>query len=281
MEIQRVIRSISGILSNIPFDHPELRSRFVIETNELNGIPFYIRRYFEVCFIYRDNIEFDACCILKKSPLAYIIIIVIKKEFELNFYQQETNNNFLSRDYSKVCRRRELYCHEVCHLIAIIRAFPSDQSESNQKNFFLRLSKFFIYKTILESQEKKFFQKTKESFKRSLNSIRTMLSYSFPFSYNDFENTPTEFDRYHFPYEGDKLNYFKIFSELMVSNKNLKKHIGKIPEYIQQGKIVRIDNYLNWERFFSDLLHIEISYIFRKAPEKRKIIIDEIQRLNI
>jgi hypothetical protein len=281
MEVHHVVRSISGILSNIPFDRFELRSRFIIETNELKDIPFYIRRYFDICFIYTNDVEFDACCVLQKTLLTYTIIIIIKKEFETNFQQQEATSDFLSRDYSKVCRRRELYCHEVCHLIAIIRAFPSYQFESTRKDFFLKLSKIFIDKTNIESQEKKFFQKTKESFKKSLGGIKTMLTYNIPLSFNDFENTPTEFDRDHFPYTGDDLNYFKLFSELMVSNKKLKKQIEKIPEYIRYGKIVWINNNFNWERFFSDFLHIELSYIFRKAPEKRYIIFEEIQRLTV
>jgi len=279
MEIQRVVRSISGILSNIPFDRPELRNRFIIKTSELKDIPFFIHRYFDICFIYRNDVAFDACCVLQKTLSTYTIIIIIKKEFETNFQQQEAISNFLSRNYSKVCRRRELYCHEVCHLIAIIRAFPSYTSESTRKKFFLKLVNIFINRTNFESQEKKFFQKTKESFKRSLGSIKTMLTYNIPLSFNDFENTPTEFDRYHFPYEGDDLNYFKLFSELMVSDKKLKKHIEKIPEYIRHGKTVWIDNLFDWERFFIDFLHIELSYVFRKAPEKKNIIFEEIQRL--
>jgi len=281
MEIQRVVRSISGILSNIPFDHPETRNRFIIETDELKDIPFHIRRYFDVCFIYTNEIEFDACCVLQKTLSIYTIIIIIKKEFETNFQQQETISDFLSRNYNKVCRRRELYCHEVCHLIAIIRAFPSVLFDSTRKNFFLELSEVFIGKKDLGSQEKEFFQKTKESFKRSLDSIKTMLTYNIPLSFNDFESAPTEFDRYHFPYKGDNLNYFELFSELMVSDKKLKKHIEKIPEYIRNKKIVWIDSHFDWERFFCDFLHIELSYIFRKAPEKKNVIFESIQRLNI
>jgi len=281
MEIQRVVRSISGILSNIPFDRPETRNRFIIETNELKDIPFHIRRYFDVCFIYSNEVEFEACCVLQKTLSTYTIIIIIKKEFETYFQQQETISDFLSRDYGKVCRRRELYCHEVCHLIAIIRAFPSYLFDSTRKSFFLKLSSFFINKTDLGRQEKEFFQKTKESFKRSLNSIKTMLTYNIPLSFNDFESAPTEFDRDHFSYTGDELNYFKLFSELMASDKKLKKQIEKIPEYIRNKKIVWIDNNFGWGRFFSDFLHIELSYIFRKAPEKKNVIFEAIQRLSI
>jgi hypothetical protein len=274
MEIQRVVRSIRGILSNIPFDRPELRSRFIIETNELKDIPFFIRRYFDICFIYTNDVGFDACCVLQKTLSTYTIIIIVKKEFETNFQQQEATSDFLSRNYSKVCRRRELYCHEVCHLIAIINAFPSYQFDSTRKSFFLKLSKVFIDKTNFESQEKKFFQKTKNSFKNVLGGIKTMLAYNIPLSFNDFENIPTEFDRDHFPYAGDDLNYFKLFSELMVSDKKLKKHMEKISEYVRQN-----GNDTNMERFFSDFLHVELSYIFRKAPEKRRIIIEEMQRI--
>jgi hypothetical protein len=66
-DIHRVIRSINGILEKIPFDRPELRSRFLIETNDLLNIPFHIRRFIDVCFIYPGNVAFDACCVLQKT----------------------------------------------------------------------------------------------------------------------------------------------------------------------------------------------------------------------
>jgi hypothetical protein len=279
MDVHQVIRSIGGILDNIPFDRPELRARFIIETNELNGIPYHIRRYFDICFIYRDDVDFDACCILQRTVSTYTIIIIIKRVFETDFQQQEANKDFLSRDYKSVCRRRELYCHEVCHLVAIIRAFPSYKDESTQKNFFLGIFPTYNTRAKVESLEKKFYQKTTMSFKYVLTGLKTMLVYNIPLSFNDFEESPSEFDRAHFPYEGDKLNYFKLFSEFMVSDRKLKKFIGKIPEYIRGKKIEAANNQYNWERCFRDLLHVEIFYIMRKAPEKRRIIIEEIQRM--
>ena len=278
MNAAQVVRSIGGILEKIPFDRPELRNRFIIETNELNGIPYHVRRYFDICFIYTDNVKFDACCVLQKTVSTYTIIIVIKKKFETDFQQQEAIGNFLSRNYKTVCRRRELYCHEVCHLVAIIRAFPSYRDAPSHKKFFFGLFETYNVKAKVESLEKIFFQKTKESFTRGLNDLRTTLVYNIPLSFNDFADTPSEFDRDHFPYADDDLNYFKLFSEFMASDKKLRRHIEKIPEYKKVGKIEVVNNVINFERFFRDILHIEISYIMKKAPEKRRIIIEEIQR---
>ena len=278
MDIHRVIRSISGILEKIPFEHPELRSRFNIETNDLNNIPFHVRRFIDVSFIYDGDVDFDACCVLQKTLLTYTVIIIINKKFELYFQQQEAINDFLKRDYGMVCRRRELYCHEVCHLVAIIRAFPSYRDESSQGSFIFNILQPYNQRTKVESLEKKFFQKTKESFNVTLSGIKTMLTFNIPLSFNDFENIPSEFDRDHFPYTGDDLNYFKLFSEFMVSDKKLRRHIGKFQEYIRDGKVVVIDKLYDWGRCFRDFLHVELSYILRKAPEKRRIIIEEIQR---
>jgi len=280
MDIHRVIRSIDGILEKIPFDRPEARNRFIIETNDLSDIPYHIRRFIDVCFIYSANVAFDACCVLQKTISIYTVIIIINKKFESDFQQQETITDFLNRDYKTVCRRRELYCHEVCHLTAIIRAFPSYRDKPSQFNF---LSRIFIdnyEKTKVESLEKKFYQKTKESFNNVLSGLRTMLTFNITLSFNDFENTPSDFDRDHFPYADDDLNYFKLFSEFMVSDKKIKKHIGKIIEYIKEGKIETKGNSFNLERSFRDLLHVELSYILRKAPEKRQIIIEEIRKLS-
>jgi hypothetical protein len=228
MEIPHVIRSISGILENIPFDRPEPRGRFIIETNELNGIPYHIRRYFDVCFIYRDDVEFDACCILQKTVSIYTIVIIIRRAFETDFQAQEANNVFLFFYYRSVCRRRELYCHEVCHLVAIIRAFPSYKDESTQENFFWGIFSAYNIRARVESLERIFYQKTLRSFRYVLTGLKTMLVYNIPLSFSDFEESPSEFDRAHFPYKGDELNYFKLFSEFMVSDKKLKKHIEKI-----------------------------------------------------
>jgi len=278
MDIHRVIRSINGILEKIPFDRPEIRNRFLIETNDLNGIPFHIRRFIDVCFIYSANVSFDACCVLQKTISIYTVIIIINKKFELNFQQQETISDFLKRDYVMVCRRRELYCHEVCHLVAIVRAFPDYRDKPSQLNFLSRIFNENYEKNKVESLEKRFFQKTKESFINVLSGLKAMLDFNINLSFNDFEDTPSDFDRDHFPYADDDLNYFKLFSEFMVSDKKLKKHVGKIPEYIREGKIETVGNHFNFERSFRDLLHVELSYIFKKAPEKRQIIIDEIQR---
>jgi len=277
-DIHRVVRSIGGILERIPFDRPELRNRFSIETNDLLNIPFHIRRFIDVGFIYTDKVAFDACCVLQKTITTYTVIIIINKKFELNFQHQETTSDFLKRDYGMVCRRRELYCHEVCHLVAIIRAFPSYRDKPSTLNFLSSIFNENYVKTKVESLEKKFFQKTKESFNSVLSGLKTMMVFNITLSFNDFEDTPSEFDRDHFPYAGDELNYFKLFSEFMVSDKKLKKHMGKIPEYIRDGKIETTGNYINLERSFRDLLHVELSYIFKKAPEKRRIIIEEIER---
>jgi hypothetical protein len=143
------------------------------------------------------------------------------------------------------------------------------------------LSRIFIdnyEKTKVESLEKKFYQKTKESFNNVLSGLRTMLTFNITLSFNDFEDTPSDFDRDHFPYADDDLNYFKLFSEFMASDKKIKKHIGKIIEYIKEGKIETTGNRFNLDRSFRDLLHVELSYILRKAPEKRQIIIEEVNR---
>jgi len=280
MDIFRVIRSINGILEKIPFDRPETRNRFIIETNNLSDIPYHIRRFIDVCFIYSTNVAFDACCVLQKTISIYTVIIIIHKKFELDFQQQETINDFLKRDYGMVCRRRELYCHEVCHLVAIIRAFPAYRDKPSLLNFISRIFNDNYIKTKVESLEKRFYQKTKESFNNVLSNLKTILAFNITLSFNDFEDTPSDFDRDHFPYAGDKLNYFKLFSEFMVNDKKLKKHIGKILEYIREGKIETKGNYFNLERFFRDLLHVELSYIFKKAPEKRQVIIEEIRKLS-
>jgi hypothetical protein len=280
-EVLRTLRSVRGILNCIPFDKPFISNRFNISTDELKGIPLFIRQFFDIAFIYSDKAQFEACCILQKAENTYTIIIIIQKRFEIDFHKQESTSIFLNRNYIDVCRRRALYCHEVCHLIAIIRAFPSHQNYQDNKSFLKNILFKFVRSPSVIEDEKKFFSKTKKSFKKILNNIQALLPFSLPADFNDKDDPPDDFDREHFPYKGDELNYFKLFGELMVSDKDLKKVIEKLQEHKKEGKVEIIDGLINLQRYIMDFLHVDLTYILKRAPEKKRIIIDELRKIRI
>jgi hypothetical protein len=274
----RVLRPLEGILSRVPFKEPYLSDRFNIATNELSGLPDIVKRFFDITFIYTQKARFEACCILQKAEKTYTIIIIMAKDYELDFKKQCDIPNILERDLSKVCRRRELYCHEICHLIAIIRAFPDYVSVSENNSFIKKL--FYRWCNEIRN-EKEFFAITRSSFRTTLTDIETLIKMSFPVSFTSIGDSPSDFNKDHFPYPGDELNYFRLFNELMVKDADLEKMIEKLPERIRDKKAVAMDKGFDLDKYFRDFLHVELAFIMRKAPEKKQVLISAIQKYQV
>jgi hypothetical protein len=130
-------------------------------------------------------------------------LIFIKRKFEVAFAAWIGKK---SKNLALCCRRRELYCHEVCHLVAIIRAFPSDCYAKARENF---------------------IEKIKNKFAKSLNDAENSISIPLISAKNP-DDSPSVFDKCHFRYEDDDLNYFRLYEELMLNHELMRNALLKI-----------------------------------------------------
>jgi len=223
MEISYTLWTMRDILKSIPFDKP------TGETVHLNfsdlQVPYYVRDFFRVSIFYEDDsFPLDAVSCIVSPQNIVTIVIIIKRKFE------DALTKWLNSDNSVIdlCyRRRELYCHEICHLIAIVMAYPSNRSHRVRKDF---------------------EDKIRKKFDDSINSDQNMMTSGF-ISQEGPNDSPSDFDKDHFRYEGDNINYFRLYAELMlpynVLYNALKKicssrnHTGIYISEILQGTVVQ------------------------------------------
>ncbi|MDR0421590.1 MAG: hypothetical protein LBH72_01090 [Proteiniphilum sp.] len=183
MEVNFTLWSLKGVLEQIPFDSPA-EGPVHLDFSDIS-VPHYIKDVFKVSIIYSDEIPFEACCCIYSPRSVVTIIIILKKQYEDAFTKRD--------DIKQCCVRRELYCHETCHLIAIIRAFPSERSSMAREDF---------------------IEKIKEKFEKSVKNAEELKMVSM----EPIGVSPSVFDKGHFNYGNDSLNYFKLYQELIFSH---------------------------------------------------------------
>ena len=192
MEVNFTLWSLRSILNEIPFDSPVTENTIHLDFSKL-AIPYYLKNGFKVSILYQDDsFPVDAVCSIYSPKSVVTVIFIIKRKYEesLSSWLAMQQDNSLE----DCCRRRELYCHEVSHLIAIIRAYPSDRSSKVREDF---------------------IEKLKKKFEKSINSAEKTRSLQF-ISMEKADESPSDFDRDHFHYGDDRLNYFKLFQDLML-----------------------------------------------------------------
>ena len=189
MEISYTLWTMKDILENIPFDKPTGEAVHLNFSNM--EVPYYVKNWFRISIFYVDDtFPLDAVCSIVSPKFVVTIVIIIKRKYE------EALRKWLEGDKSvaNLCyRRRELYCHEICHLFAIIMAYPSNRSQRVRKDFEAKIMK---------------------KFDDSIDSDQNMMASGF-ISQEGPNASPSDFHRDHFRYENDNLNYFKLYAELI------------------------------------------------------------------
>jgi len=205
---------------NIPFDKPSGEAVH-LDFSDMR-VPYYIRKWFKLSILYVDDTyPWDAVCCIFSPQQVVTVVIIIKSKYEdyLRKWQEDNDDNVIEHCY----RRRELFCHETCHLVAIIRAYPSNRSLKEREDF---------------------EEKIRRKFAVSINKDQNMISPPFFISGIAPNDSPSDFEKDHFSYEGDNLNYFKLYAELMLSYDKLYEALKRIcknkgeNDYIYMDEIV-------------------------------------------
>ena len=189
MEINFTLWSLEGVLGKIPFNRS---ANGHVDINFFDSaVPYYIKRFFRISILFEESLPFEACCTIRSPNHILTVVIIMKKEYE------DALRAWLAGDSTTLnscCKRRELYCHEVCHLVAIIRAFPSNRSSSAREDF---------------------IEKIRQKFAESLDNAANFTAAHFV-SVEANGESPSIFDKEHFRYANDSLNYFGLYQELML-----------------------------------------------------------------
>ena len=193
MEVSFTLWSVHNILEKIPFDIPVTEDAVHLDFLQL-AVSYYVKNWFKVSIIYvDDSYPVDATCTIYSPKNVITVVFFTKRKYEesLNSWIKTREDKYLD----DCCRRRELYCHETAHLIAIIRAYPSDRSSMVRDDF---------------------LEKLRQKFNKSISIAQN--SRAVPFGSVSMEKpgeSPSVFDKDHFRYDDDSLNYFKLYQELM------------------------------------------------------------------
>jgi len=122
-EVTRLIRSIKGILEQIPLDNPVTADRFFIDPSKTDNVPQHLKTKFQIMFRYQLGTPYAAACLIYSPKDTVTVVIIIKKEYEM-FFHAFLKNFPTDKQLIQVCSRRSVYVHEICHMIAVIRLFP-------------------------------------------------------------------------------------------------------------------------------------------------------------
>jgi len=221
MEVGFTLWSLHDILRQIPFDAPVTEKRIALDFSKINA-PYYVKTGFRVVFIYNDNTPYEASCSIyspeKASKVAVVVVIKQKYEKALEKWLASKDDDCLKL----CCRRRELYCHEISHLVAIIRAFPSERSSNARADFILRSREKFI-KSIGIAED------VKPAPLVSISLEKPGIS-------------PSVFDKDHFRYGNDSLNYFKLYQELIFPYDKMVSTIAPLVKIYQETNTVTFDD---------------------------------------
>jgi hypothetical protein len=207
MEVNFTLWSLRSVLALIPFDS-SAKETIDLDFSDISA-PHYIKDVFKVSIIYKDSLPFDACCCIYSPHKVVTIVIMLKKQYEDALANQIKDDAVIKL----CCRRRELYCHETCHLIAIIRAFPSERSSMAREDFIAKI---------------------KEKFNNAVEYAEEIKSVPMV-SREQAGVSPSSFDKDHFRYGDDGLNYFKLYQELMFSHDKMISAAQTLCENIKGG----------------------------------------------
>jgi hypothetical protein len=190
MEVSFTLWSLKDVLAKIPFDVPS-EGLVDLDFSEI-AAPYYVKDVFKVSFVYKDSLPYEACCTIYSPRRVVTVVIIMKRQYEDSLKKWIGDH---TQAVDTGCLRRELYCHETCHLVAIIRAFPSDRSSRVREDFIAKI---------------------KEKFAKSVDSAEELKA--VPLVSLDPEGaSPSAFDKDHFRYGNDTLNYFRLYQELMLN----------------------------------------------------------------
>jgi hypothetical protein len=192
MDVRFTLRSLQQVLDKIPFDQPAL-GPVDLDFSTL-ATPYHVKDVFKVSIEYENGLPYEASCSIYSPNHKVTIVIIMNQEYEeaLRRYQ-DGDVSFLGQ----CCLRRELYCHEVCHLIAIIRAYSDNRSSEVRKEFLGRIKEKFV-KSVGAAQ------KTKTVPWEDYVAVEAR------------GVSPSAFDKDHFRYDDENLSYFKLYEELML-----------------------------------------------------------------
>ena len=204
MEVSFTLWTMKEIIKAIPFD-TSTREAVHLDFLEM-AVPYYVKSGFRVSIFYIDDtFPVDAACSIYSPKNVVTIIILIKRKFEDAFSEWQNKHENVDV-FGLCCRRRELYCHETSHLIAIIRAFPSNRSSKVREDF---------------------KNKIRVKFENSINKAESSMSIPL-ISEEKPGDSPSVFDKDHFRYENDDLNYFRLYEELMLDYDTMYTTLKKI-----------------------------------------------------
>jgi hypothetical protein len=218
MDVSFVLWSFKEVLAKIPFDSPAEGS-VDLNFSEI-AAPHYVKHNFKVSIEYEAELPYDASYAVYSPENKYCITVPIIMRRENEEYLRRWNNGDKSPEVLSVCcMRKELYCHEACHLIAIIRAFPSERTSLAHDDFL-----------------KKINDKFDDSFEKATDARAVPLATELSGS------SPSTFDKYHFPYGNDSLNYFKLYEELMFPYDKMVEISAPLAEKFKQGSRITLDD---------------------------------------
>jgi len=205
MDVNFTLWSLDDVLAKIPFDDPPDFDLVDLDFSKI-AAPYYVKHNFKVMFIYDDSLPYEACCVIyyPENASTVTIVIIMHQKYERNLRAFRGGNKQFIED---CCFRRALYCHETCHLIGIIRAFPSDRSSKAREDF---------------------LEKIKDKFEKSVKTAEDIND--VPFSKEDLGKSPSGFEKDHFRYGDDNLNYFEVYKELMFPYDRMVKAIEPLRE---------------------------------------------------
>lgn len=201
MDVSFTLWTLQDVLSKIPFDTPAASSLH-LNFSDI-AVPYYVKDIFRVAFLYEDELPYEACCAIYSPKNVITVVIIMKKKYENDLRAWLDGD---TESITRCCLRRELYCHEACHLTAIIRAFPSDRSSKVRDDFIKKIKDKFLQS--VETEEE-------------VNSVPLV-------SAEESGASPSVFDNEHFRYAKDSLNYFRLFQELMLNYDKMAAAVKKL-----------------------------------------------------
>ena len=216
MDVSFTLWSLKDVLEKIPFDNPPDQSLVDIDFSEV-AAPYYVKNGFKVSIIYEESLPYEACCSIYSPKNVVTVVIIMKRKYEEHLKAWLGGDEQL---LTQCCFRRELYCHETCHLIAIIRAFPSERSSKAREDFIKKIKEKF-------SKSVKIAEETKGV---------PLISAERPGA------SPSVFDKEHFRYSNDSVNYFRLYQELMLPYDRIVDYITPLCEIFTRTGNISFEN---------------------------------------
>ena len=249
MDVRYTLRSMQQILKKIPFDH--FASNLIDIDFSKIASPCHVKDSFNLSIEYEELLPFEASCSIYTPKNKVTIIIVMKKEYEEAL--EKYNNGDITK-LDQCCLRREIYCHEACHLIAIIRAYSSSRDSRIRDEFLHRIEDKFTI-----------------SMGNATN--KNVVPWDNIAAIEHHNISPCIFDKEHFRYADDSLNYFQLFEELMLPEDKMYEAAEKLACIARTKPLSYID--VAKETFVS-------RGFFDNFPDKKNklndLIVDELNK---